>query len=87
MELIDDRRAKLLDAFVEEGDGWFKAREGYELTLSMQMRQLSMMANWVGGVFVRRDVKGQTPDTSAAEGRRRQGSARGAGLRHREQFP
>ncbi|QDT17543.1 zinc-dependent metalloprotease [Alienimonas californiensis] len=59
MELINDRRTKLLEAFVEDGDGWFKAREGYEMTLSMQMRQLGMMSNWVGGVFVRRDVKGQ----------------------------
>ena len=63
IELIEDRRTKLLEAFVEEGDGWFKAREGYEMTLSMQMRQLGMMANWLGGVFVRRDVKGQSPDT------------------------
>ncbi|NNJ24600.1 zinc-dependent metalloprotease [Alienimonas chondri] len=63
MELIQDRREKLLEAFVKEGDGWFKAREGYELTLSMQMRQLGMMSNWLGGVFVRRDVKGQSPDT------------------------
>ena len=63
IELINDRRTKLLDAFVEDGQGWFKAREGYEMTLSMQMRQLGMMANWIGGVFVRRDVKGQSPDT------------------------
>ena len=61
--LIADRRGKLLDAFVEEGEGWDKAREGYQMTLSMQLSNLSMMANWVGGVFVRRDVKGQTPDT------------------------
>ena len=64
MELIADRRSKLLEAFVEEGDGWFKAREGYEMTLSMQMRQLGMMANWIGGVFVHRDVKGQSPDVA-----------------------
>ena len=62
LALINDRRTKLLEVFVEDGDGWFKAREGYEMTLSMQMRQLGMMANWVGGVFVRRDVKGQNPD-------------------------
>ncbi|MFH5802579.1 zinc-dependent metalloprotease [Alienimonas sp. DA493] len=63
MELIRDRRTKLLEAFVEDGDGWFKAREGYEMTLSMQMRQLGMMSNWIGGVFVRRDVKGQDSET------------------------
>ena len=62
MELIQDRRTKLLEAFVEDGQGWFKAREGYEMTLSMQLRQIGMMANWVGGVFVRRDVKGQQDD-------------------------
>ena len=63
MGLIEDRRGKLLDAFVEDGESWHKAREGYQMTLSMQLSNLSMMANWVGGVFVRRDVKGQTPDT------------------------
>ena len=62
MQLIKDRRTKLLDAFVEDGEGWFKAREGYEMTLYMQMRQLGMMANWVGGVFVSRDLKGQESD-------------------------
>ena len=63
MGLIQDRRTKLLDAFVDEGDAWYKAREGYQMTLSMQLSNISMMANWVGGVFVRRDVKGQSPDT------------------------
>ena len=67
MELVQDRRAKLLDVFVEKGDGWHKAREGYELTLGMQMRQLSMMSNWVGGVLVRRDKKGDPGDRAPLE--------------------
>ena len=67
MRLVQDRRAKLLDVFVEDGDGWFKARQGYELTLGLQMRQLSMMANWIGGTFVHRDKKGDPGERAPLE--------------------
>ncbi|MCA9266527.1 MAG: zinc-dependent metalloprotease, partial [Planctomycetales bacterium] len=58
VELAKYHRARLLDKFVKEGDSWAKAREGYEMTLSLQTRALSMMSNWVGGVYVHRDKKG-----------------------------
>lgn len=51
-------RARLLTKFVKDGESWAKARRGYEMTLGMQTRSISMMANWVGGAFVNRDRKG-----------------------------
>ena len=49
IKLANDHRAKILDEFVKDGESWAKARYGYGLTLSLQMRSLSMMANWLGG--------------------------------------
>ncbi len=58
MQLVQLYREKLLDRFVDDGESWSKARRGYELTLSVQMRSVSMMANWIGGAFINRDKKG-----------------------------
>ena len=58
MRLATELRGKLLEKFVEEGDTWARARQGYMLTLSEQFRALSMMANWIGGAHVYRDKKG-----------------------------
>ncbi|WP_419195088.1 zinc-dependent metalloprotease [Novipirellula herctigrandis] len=57
-KLIKLYRGRMLDKFVKEGDSWAKARRGYELTLGLQTRSVSMMANWIGGAFVIRDKKG-----------------------------
>ncbi|MEM8910990.1 MAG: zinc-dependent metalloprotease [Planctomycetota bacterium] len=62
MKLVSLYRERLLEKFVKDGDSWAKARRGYELTLSLQMRTVSMMANWVGGAFVNRDKKGDPGD-------------------------
>lgn len=51
-------RDRLIDKFVKDGESWSRARKGYELTLSLQMRSVSMMANWLGGTFIHRDRKG-----------------------------
>lgn len=59
-QLIERFRKKLMDDYVKKGDSWTKAREGYELTLSLQSRNTGMMANWVGGAFVNRDKKGDS---------------------------
>ena len=56
--LVERFRKKLLSDYVKDGDSWTKARKGYELTLSLQMKNVSMMANWIGGSFVNRDKKG-----------------------------
>ena len=56
--LVERFRKKLLSDYVKDGESWTKARKGYELTLSLQMKNVSMMANWIGGAFVNRDKKG-----------------------------
>lgn len=58
MRLAKYHRERLLTEFVKDGESWAKARKGYELTLSLQVRSLSMMANWLGGKYVHRDHKG-----------------------------
>ena len=56
--LIERFRKKLMTDYVKAGDSWTKAREGFELTLNLQMKNTSMMANWVGGSHINRDKKG-----------------------------
>ncbi|MCA9132949.1 MAG: zinc-dependent metalloprotease, partial [Planctomycetales bacterium] len=56
--LIERFRKKLMTDYVKDGDSWTKAREGFELTLNLQMKNTSMMANWIGGAHVNRDKKG-----------------------------
>ncbi|MBK7403750.1 MAG: zinc-dependent metalloprotease [Phycisphaerales bacterium] len=58
IKLAEELRSKLLDRFVKEGDSWAKARQGYMVTLGMQTKAESMMANWLGASFVYRDHKG-----------------------------
>ena len=58
MTLTKHHRERLLTSFIKDGDSWDRVRYGYELTLSMQTRVVSMMANWIGGAHVYRDKKG-----------------------------
>ncbi|MCO8120529.1 zinc-dependent metalloprotease [Stieleria sp. TO1_6] len=67
MQLAKLYRSRILDKFVKDGQSWSKARRGYELTLSIQTRAASMMANWVGGAFVNRDKKGDPEDRAPVE--------------------
>ncbi len=67
MRLARYHRGRILEHFVKEGDSWSKSRRGYELTLSMQIRSLSMMANWIGGVHIVRDKKGDMGDRAPLE--------------------
>ena len=62
MNIVKHHRGQLLDHFVKKGQSWAKARYGYQLTLSLQARSLSMMGNWIGGSFVNRDKKGDPGD-------------------------
>lgn len=57
-KLAKHHRGRLLSDFIKDGDSWDRVRYGYELTLALQTRATSMMANWVGGAFVYRDKKG-----------------------------
>lgn len=59
-ELAVHHRGRLLTDFIEDGDSWDRVRYGYELTLSLQTKAVSMMANWIGGAHVYRDKKGDT---------------------------
>ena len=67
ISLAQKTRKRILDDFVKDGDAWSKARRGYLLTLSLQTRASSMMANWLGGVFVNRDKKGDPKDRKPIE--------------------
>jgi hypothetical protein len=57
-ELAKYHRARLVDKFVKDGESFAKVRRGYEITLSMQTRAITMLSPWIGGAFVNRDVKG-----------------------------
>ncbi len=63
IKIATNHRQRLIDKYVQEGDSWAKLRQAYELTLSLQTRSLSMMANWLGGTFVRREHKGDADRT------------------------
>lgn len=58
VKLATHHRKRLLSDFIKDGDSWDRVRYGYELTLALQTRSVSMMANWIGGAFVNRDKKG-----------------------------
>lgn len=58
LELAKYHRGRLVDKFVKDGESWSKARRGYSITLGLQMGSVSTMANWIGGVYVNRDKKG-----------------------------
>lgn len=58
LKLANFHRQRIIDKYVKDGDSWSKARRGYALTLSLQMRAVNMIAAWVGGVHVYRDKKG-----------------------------
>ncbi|MHC5005363.1 MAG: zinc-dependent metalloprotease, partial [Planctomycetota bacterium] len=62
MRIVEHHRERILDKFVKDGQSWSRARDGYQMTLSQQLRALSMMANWVGGSHVHRDRKGDPGD-------------------------
>jgi hypothetical protein len=58
IELVQKHRKGLVEKFVKDGESWARARHGYELSLSLQLRSVSMMANWLGGAFTTRALKG-----------------------------
>lgn len=58
MRLVKKNRGVIVGSFVKDGDSWAKARRGYELTLSVQVQAVTMMAHWIGGSFIYRDKKG-----------------------------
>ena len=67
MLLVQKHRKGLTDKFVKDGESWARARHGYELSLSLQTRAVSMMANWLGGAFTTRARKGDKNSTRPVE--------------------
>lgn len=65
--LIERFRKRLMNEYVKDGESWTKAREGYELTLNLQMKNTSMMSNWIGGAHVNRDKKGDPKNRNPIE--------------------
>ena len=62
MDLARYHRELLLDEFVKDGESWACARQGYQMTLVMQLSANSMMTNWIGGAFANRAKKGDPTD-------------------------
>jgi len=58
VRLAKYNRERIIETLMKDGDSWAKTRKLYEMTLSMQMRSISMMANWLGGAHIYRDKKG-----------------------------
>ena len=58
MRIARYNRDRLIEKFVSDGESWAELRRGYEMTLSLQARAVSMMGNWLGGAFIYRDKKG-----------------------------
>jgi hypothetical protein len=62
MLMVQAQRARLLDAYVKDGESWSKARRGYLKTLGEQRQMIDIAASWVGGTHVNRVKKGD-PNT------------------------
>ncbi len=58
IELAKTIRESIMKTFVEDGDSWSRARQGYLLALGQHTRAVSTMTNWIGGAHVYRDKKG-----------------------------
>lgn len=58
MRLVEALRKELLDRMVEEGDGWSKARDGYNMLLNRHLGAVSIAGNWIGGSTLNRDRRG-----------------------------
>ena len=69
MKLAKHHRERLVTKFVADGESWSKSRHAYELTLGLQIRSLSMMANWLGGAVRAPRSQGRQRQSSAARSR------------------
>jgi len=67
MRLINHLRGKILDRMVKKGESWAKAREGYEMLLRKHVGALSIAANWIGGAYSNRDLKGDPGERTPVE--------------------
>jgi hypothetical protein len=58
IRIAKHNRDRIIEKLVKQGDSWSKVRRAYEMTLSLQMRAVNTMGNWLGGAFIYRDKKG-----------------------------
>ncbi len=58
VRIAQHNRGRIIAELVKDGESWARTRQAYEMTLAMQLRAVSMMGNWLGGVHVYRDKKG-----------------------------
>ncbi len=65
IELAEKLRGRILDE-VEEGESWQRARDLYEMTLSVQANAIAMVSPWIGGVHIHRDHKGDPGERDPA---------------------
>lgn len=67
VELAQYQRGRLVEKFVKDGQSWSRARYGYEMTLAMQTRAISIISGWIGGAFINRDKKGDPGNRAPIE--------------------
>jgi len=67
VELAQYHRGRLIEKFVKDGQSWSRARTGYEMTLALQTRALSIASGWLGGALVNRDKKGDPGNRAPIE--------------------
>jgi hypothetical protein len=67
MRLVEVLRAELLERMVEEGEGWSKARNGYQMLLGRHVGAVSIAGNWIGGSTLNRDRRGDPGDRDPIE--------------------
>ncbi|WP_425400822.1 zinc-dependent metalloprotease [Aeoliella sp.] len=63
-KLVSETLPTIVDALVEEGDGYERARQGFGVMLSTHGKAMFMASRYVGGIHVSRSHKG---DENAAE--------------------
>lgn len=67
MRLVQHLRSEILDRMVKDGQSWSKARDAYLTLLARQTNAIGVAANWVGGSFINRDMKGDPGNRSPIE--------------------
>jgi len=63
MTMARELRTRIVEDFVEEGEGWGEARDAYEALLGQHLLAVSIASGWVGGAYVHKDFKGDAERT------------------------
>jgi hypothetical protein len=57
MEMADNIEAKILDTYVQDDQGWERARYAYRVVLWLKRRAAQQVARYIGGHYITRDQK------------------------------